>query len=169
MGPRRSRYVDEGRELRGTAGALRLALDEGVLDERFLVLYGDSWLQVDPAAVLRRRRARPGCPALMTVFANNGQFDTSNVEYADGPRDPLREGAATRPRRRCAGSTTACRCSRRELIADRVPPATVADLAPLCTALAAEGALAGFLVADRFYEIGSPDGLAEAETLLRAR
>src|SRR6185369_10392492 len=40
-------YVDEGEALRGTAGALRLALDSGVLDEDFLVLYGDSWLQVD--------------------------------------------------------------------------------------------------------------------------
>src|SRR5688572_2076016 len=36
------RYVDEGDELRGTAGALRLALDEGALAEAFFVLYGDS-------------------------------------------------------------------------------------------------------------------------------
>src|SRR4029077_4747165 len=41
------RYVDEGSELRGTAGALRLALDEGVLEETFLVTYGDSFLPVD--------------------------------------------------------------------------------------------------------------------------
>ena len=45
-------YVDEGEHLRGTAGALRLALDSCVLEDDFLVLYGDSWLQVDPAAVL---------------------------------------------------------------------------------------------------------------------
>src|SRR5580698_4019540 len=38
----RVRVVDEGRELRGTAGAVRLALDEGALDERFLLTYGDS-------------------------------------------------------------------------------------------------------------------------------
>src|SRR5436190_842448 len=31
------RVVDEGTRLRGTAGALRLALDEGALDEGFLV------------------------------------------------------------------------------------------------------------------------------------
>src|SRR3546814_100717 len=41
------RYVDEGTELRGTAGALRLALAEGVLEESFLVTYGDSFLPVD--------------------------------------------------------------------------------------------------------------------------
>src|SRR4051794_22429643 len=77
------RYVDEGRELRGTAGALRLAHDEGVLADRFLVLYGDSWLQVDPAAVHAAAEAS-GLPSLMTVYENNGLFDASNVEYADG-------------------------------------------------------------------------------------
>src|SRR5690242_18183523 len=45
-------YVDEGMELRGTAGALRMAYDQGQLAEDFLVLYGDSWLRVDPADVL---------------------------------------------------------------------------------------------------------------------
>jgi hypothetical protein len=37
-------YVDEGEQLRGTAGALRLTLDSGVLEDDFVVLYGDSWL-----------------------------------------------------------------------------------------------------------------------------
>ena len=40
----RVRIVDEGEDLRGTAGALRLALDEGALAESFLVTYGDSFL-----------------------------------------------------------------------------------------------------------------------------
>src|SRR5579862_2085240 len=41
------RYVDEGEMLRGTAGALRLAIEQGALDESFLVIYGDSFLPVD--------------------------------------------------------------------------------------------------------------------------
>jgi hypothetical protein len=45
----------------------------------------------------------------------------------------------------------------------------VFDLAPVLSALAAEGNLAGFEVPDRFYEIGSPKGRAELETLLRER
>ena len=72
------RYVDEGDHLLGTAGALRLAHDEGALAEDFLVLYGDSWLQVDPARVLRAARERRE-PALMTVFLNDGRWDGSNV------------------------------------------------------------------------------------------
>jgi len=56
------RIVDEGTVLRGTAGALRLALDQGVLDEAFLVTYGDSFLPIDFAAAWEAFRAS-GAPA----------------------------------------------------------------------------------------------------------
>src|SRR5262245_15514626 len=39
-------WSDEGTELRGTGGALRLALDAGRLEPDFAVLYGDSFLPV---------------------------------------------------------------------------------------------------------------------------
>ena len=67
-------------DLRGTAGALRLALDEGALEESFLVTYGDSFLPIDFAAVFRAFTAC-GKPALMTVFRNDGRWDTSNVIF----------------------------------------------------------------------------------------
>ncbi len=159
-------YVDEGAELRGTAGALRLALDEGVLDEAFLVLYGDSWLQVDPAAVFDAARAS-GRPALMTVYRNDGRFDASNVEYADGGVTRYEKGLGADTPATMRWIDYGLSVLTRELVRDRVPAGEVADLAPLCTALAAEGRLAGFLVTERFYEIGSPEGLAELEALLR--
>jgi NDP-sugar pyrophosphorylase family protein len=37
-------HVAEGESLRGTGGALRLALDEGALPEAFFLLNGDSYL-----------------------------------------------------------------------------------------------------------------------------
>jgi MurNAc alpha-1-phosphate uridylyltransferase len=40
------------------------------------------------------------------------------------------------------------------------------DLADVMTGLVAEKQLAGYEVPERFYEIGSPDGLAELEGLL---
>ena len=55
---------------------------------------------------------------------------------------------------------------RREVISERVPPGRPADLAPLCTALAGQGLLAGLEVGRRFYEIGSVTGRDELETLL---
>jgi MurNAc alpha-1-phosphate uridylyltransferase len=161
-------YVDEGEELRGTAGALRLAVDQGVLEERFLVLYGDSWLQVDPGDVFDTA-IRSGLPALMTVFRNNGLYDASNVELADGlvVRYEKGLGEATPPTMRWIDYGLSVFA--RELVSARVPGGQVADLAPLCSALAAEGRLAGYLVTERFYEIGSPTGLAEAEALLSRR
>ena len=77
------RYVKEGAVLRGTAGAIRLAADHGVLDDTFFVLYGDSYLCVDPRAVAAAFVAA-GRPALMTVYHNRGSWDTSNVRYRDG-------------------------------------------------------------------------------------
>ena len=77
------RYVDEGAELRGTGGALRLALDERVLDESFFVLYGDSFLPVGFAPVWSAFEAS-GSPALMTVLKNQGRWDRSNVIYDGG-------------------------------------------------------------------------------------
>ena len=37
-------YSEEVGTLLGTAGALRLAADRGLLQERFIILYGDSYL-----------------------------------------------------------------------------------------------------------------------------
>src|SRR5262249_54112397 len=45
------RYSDDGEALRGTAGAIARALP--LLGERFFVLYGDSYLPCDYAAVER--------------------------------------------------------------------------------------------------------------------
>src|SRR5260370_40089666 len=45
-------YADEGEELQGTGGALRLAFDAGLLDDRFAVLYGASYLPIDIAPVV---------------------------------------------------------------------------------------------------------------------
>ncbi|HEX5089862.1 MAG TPA: sugar phosphate nucleotidyltransferase [Nocardioides sp.] len=161
-------YVEEGDRLRGTAGALRLALDAGELDERFLVLYGDSWLQVDPAEVFAAARDS-GLPALMTVYRNDGRFDASNVEFANGRVVRYEKGLGADTPDSMRWIDYGLSVFTHDVVEKRVPAGEVADLAPLCTALAAEGRLAGYLVNERFYEIGSPNGLAEAEALLSAR
>src|SRR6185503_14472207 len=58
-------YKIDGPRLLGTGGALRAALDE--LGNEFLVMYGDSWLDIAYAPVVEAFRAS-GQPALMTVF-----------------------------------------------------------------------------------------------------
>jgi NDP-sugar pyrophosphorylase family protein len=51
----------------------------------------------------------------------------------------------------------------RSAVADRVGTGQVADLSDLMRDLSSAGRLAGFEVTDRFYEIGSPEGLADLE------
>ncbi len=161
------RYVDEGDHLRGTAGALRLACDQGALEEDFLVLYGDSWLQVDPARVLRAARERRE-PALMTVFRNEGRWDGSNV-VLEGTRVARYAKGLASPPPQMRWIDYGLLAFRRWVIAERVPASGPADLAPLCSELAGHGLLAGFEVSHRFYEIGSVAGRDELEALFAAR
>jgi NDP-sugar pyrophosphorylase family protein len=157
------RYVDEGEHLRGTAGALRLACDEDALDEDFLVLYGDSWLQVDPAAVLRTARERRE-PALMTVYCNDGRWDASNVVLT-GDRVTRYQKDLKPPPAEMRWIDYGLLALRRPVVADHVPAGPPKDLAPLCSALAAHGLLAGLEVFERFYEIGSASGRNELEAV----
>jgi len=159
-------YADEGSKLRGTAGALRTALDADLLADDFLVLYGDSWLQVHPGEVLAAVRSSSR-PALMTVFRNDGHWDRSNVVF-DGERVVrYTKGLADPPPEMC-WIDYGLLALRRAVIVDRVPPGEVSDLAPLLSDLAAEDLLAGHPVAERFYEIGSVAGRAELEAHLAA-
>src|SRR5262249_57878107 len=75
-------YSFDGTQPLGTAGAVRKALP--LLPERFFVLYGDSYLLCDYRAIEAAFR-HSGRAALMTVYRNEGQYDSSNVEY-DGSR-----------------------------------------------------------------------------------
>jgi NDP-sugar pyrophosphorylase family protein len=54
----------------------------------------------------------------------------------------------------------------RSVIADRVAPGAVADLAGVLRDLSVAGRLGGFEVHHRFYEIGTPESLAELDELL---
>jgi NDP-sugar pyrophosphorylase family protein len=157
------RYVDEGAELRGTGGALRLALDERVLDESFFVLYGDSFLPVEFAPVWSAFEASGG-RALMTVLKNRGRWDRSNVIY-DGGRVVLYSKTADPPTQaRMQYIDYGLSVLRRDVIGDIAE--TVFDLSSVFHRLSIEGQLAGYEVTQRFYEIGSPEGLRDLERYL---
>ena len=155
------RYVDEGDELRGTAGALRLALDEEILEASFSVLYGDSYLPVSLAPIWQAFRESDQ-RALMVVYRNENRWDASNVLFRDGRvvvYDKLHAGR----RPELAWIDYGLAVLARDLVAERIQPGAVADLADLYRDLSAESLLAGFEVEKRFYEAGSPEGLADLE------
>lgn len=157
------RYVDEGTKLRGTGGALRLALDERVLDESFFVLYGDSFLPVEFAPVWRAFEDS-GSRALMTVLKNQGRWDRSNVIYAEGRVSLYAKNADPPTQARMQYIDYGLSALRRDVIGGIAD--TTFDLSAVFHRLSLEGQLAGYEVTERFYEIGSPEGLRDLEKYL---
>jgi NDP-sugar pyrophosphorylase family protein len=164
----RVRYSDEGNELRGTAGALRFAYDRGLLEPAFGVLYGDSYLAAPlDAAWAQFAATKPA--VLMTVYRNEGRWDDSNaqlsgdvvVRYEKGVSDPAGAGMHH--------IDYGFSIINRDTVMPLIPQGAVMDLADVYGTLSAERRVGAFEVSERFYEIGSPAGLAELEALLRER
>jgi len=164
----RVRYSDEGEALRGTAGALRLAYDEDLLDPAFGVLYGDSYLLAPLSAAWDRFRLdKPA--ALMTVYRNEGRFDRSNARLLDHHDVVYKKGLADPAGAGMCHIDYGYSIINRDEVMPMIAPDAVLDLASVFEELSRLRLLGGLEVTDRFYEIGSPDGLAELEALLRER
>jgi NDP-sugar pyrophosphorylase family protein len=149
-------YSYDGPDLAGTAGAVRRALP--LLDDEFLVLYGDTYLRIDYLDVQRAFRAS-GLPALMTVLRNGGQWDTSNVLFEDGL---VKRYDKRNPTPDMEWIDYGLGMMRRDVL----EVSDAADLAEVYAELADCDGLAGYEATERFYEIGTPDSLAEADAFL---
>jgi NDP-sugar pyrophosphorylase family protein len=146
--------------LDGTLGAIRRALP--LLGDRFLVLYGDTYLRLDYGAAVAGW-IESGAPALMTVLRNDNRWDTSNVVYADG-RVLVYDKQHLTPEMHWIDYGLGGLTSE----ALRAVDEREGDLSALYHRLAHSGSLFGFLATERFYEIGTPTGLAETEAFLAA-
>jgi NDP-sugar pyrophosphorylase family protein len=133
------------------------------LGDTFFVLYGDSYLplQYRPVAESLEQSGKPG---LMTVYRNQGRYDASNVLFRDGEILVYDKKARRPEMEHIDYGLSLFRAS----VFDEWPAGTPFDLASVMTQLVQRRQLAGYEVAERFYEIGSPAGLAELEALLGA-
>jgi N-acetyl-alpha-D-muramate 1-phosphate uridylyltransferase len=152
-------YSYDGEKLLGTAGAVRAALPR--LGPNFFVMYGDSYLPCDYAAI-EQKFSWGGRLALMTVFRNNGRWDESNVEF--GGSEILAYSKRNRTERMQYIDYGLSVFS-----AKAFAQTQAADLAEVYADLLQAGELAGFEVHERFYEIGSHDGLQETAKFLSQR
>jgi NDP-sugar pyrophosphorylase family protein len=152
-------YSFDGPRLLGTAGAVRRALP--LLGGAFFVLYGDTYLPCDFAAV-QAAFTDSGRHALMTVFRNDDRWDTSNVEFADGSIVAY-DKAQRSPRMRHIDYGLGVFAA---AAFDRVPEQRPHDLASLYRDLLERRELAAYEVTQRFYEIGSAEGLEETRRYL---
>jgi NDP-sugar pyrophosphorylase family protein len=158
----RLEYSYDGPKLLGTAGALRRALP--ALGEAFFVLYGDSYLPCDYRAVLETFLASEKL-GLMTVFRNEGKFDQSNVEFSGGRILVYDKSVRTsRMRHIDYGLGVFYRAAFESLPGD-VP----SDLAAVYQDLLRRNELAAYEVPDRFFEVGSFQGIGELEEYLRVK
>jgi NDP-sugar pyrophosphorylase family protein len=152
-------YSFDGPKLLGTGGALKRALPK--LGPEFFVLYGDSYLPIEYRPVAESFH-RGGQPGLMTVYRNEGLYDASNVVFRDGAIVVYDKKLRLPEMRHIDYGLSLFQASVFDAFAADQP----FDLAEVMGRLVREKHLAGYEVAERFYEIGSPAGLAELETLL---
>ena len=158
----RVRYSYDGPPLLGTGGAILKALP--LLGPRFWVMYGDSYLTAEFAPILRAFEAS-GKRGLMTVFRNEDRWDKSNVAFA--ANGILRyEKASHDPAMRHIDYGLGLYSAQAFV---GLPQGSEFDLSEIQRDLIARGEMAGFEVSERFYEIGSPAGLAETDVFLRGR
>jgi MurNAc alpha-1-phosphate uridylyltransferase len=156
-------WSNDGGKLLGTAGAIRQA--SALLAPTFLVTYGDSYLPFDYAAPVRILRENDDCDGVMTVFKNDGKWDASNVvtdgawvlRYEKGSRDPAIDhidyGAI----------------ALRQSVIDRLPAGEAHGLDAVGRDLARQSRLRACVARERFFEIGSPEGLGDLEQHLSMR
>lgn len=153
--------LEDPDRLLGTGGAILHALER--LDDRFFVVYGDSFLPTDYGKAVEHFRTC-GCPAMMCVHRNKGQWDRSNVD--------IRGGKVVYYDKRAEPGTVdyidyGLTAYRREVFERyREVPAPL-DLAVILADLVRSGELSACEVAERFYEVGKPEGLRELEDLLK--
>ena len=156
-------YSFDGPALLGTAGAVRNALPK--LGDSFFVMYGDSYLPCDYAAIARNFESA-GVLGMMTVFRNEGKWDTSNVEFEAAGKILAYSKTNRTPRMHYIDYGLGV--FRAEAF-QGLPAGKACDLTELYADLLQRKQLAAFEVHERFYEIGSPGGLRETAEFLAAR
>jgi len=155
-------YSYDGPIYLGTAGAIRKAL--GQLGDAFFTLYGDSYLTA-PFGDVERTFLDSGKEALMTVYRNEGLFDTSNVEFAGGRIVAYDKKALTDRMRHIDYGLGVFRAS----VFAGIAEGESYDLATLYQDVLRRGELAAYEVTERFYEIGTVSGIADTGNFLAER
>jgi N-acetyl-alpha-D-muramate 1-phosphate uridylyltransferase len=152
-------YSREEEGLLGTGGALKNALS--FLQAEFFLIYGDSYLDIDYRPVYDRF-LQIDSPLLMTVFKNDNRWVESNVIYDAGSVTVFDKQAHDPAMRYIDYGLSVLSRS----ILDEIPDGEPYSLDHIYHRLAGEGRLAGYEVFQRFYEIGSPEGLEELRNKL---
>lgn len=152
-------YSFDGDQPLGTGGALKQALP--LLGDSFFVLNGDSYLRCSLAGI-QMAFERAQRPALMTVLRNDSRWDRSNVVFRNGE---VLEYGKTSWRSDMTYIDFGLSVLSRSVFSG-YGENRVLDLAHIYTELSKSGHLAALEVSDRFYEVGSAQGIRDMEAYL---
>lgn len=149
-------YIEDGKILCGTGGALKKALDQNVLFNSFLITYGDSFLPIN-FKLIYNHFINQSLPALMTVYNNKNKLDNSNATFNDGLvfYDKLNNN------NNFNYIDYGLSILKRDIVEEYIPENQKYDLATLFNKLSLESKLAGYKINERFYEIGSLSGIKD--------
>jgi N-acetyl-alpha-D-muramate 1-phosphate uridylyltransferase len=153
-------YSYDGPTLLGTGGALRQA--NAYLSDVFLVVYGDSYLDVEYAPVLKYFLDRSVEPSqigqgLMTVYKNHNQFDKSNIIFVE---DEIQMYDKEKYNLKMTYIDWGLGILTKKALLNWKAGQTF-DLAQLYQKLLLQKRLLGFEMFKRFYEVGSHEGKKE--------
>ena len=146
-------YSADGARPRGTGGAIKEALH--LLPDQFWVTYGDTLLEVDVTAAERAFAAHDDWRSLMTVLENRNQWQLSNVQVLG---DLVVAYDKSRP-------SEGSRFIDYGLLLFEGSAFTANsednfDLAVVLRDLIRARVLGAYVVHERFYDVGTPEGLA---------
>ena len=144
-------YSDDSDRLLGTGGSIKKACQ--ILGEHFFILYGDSFLPVN-FSLVEKAYFQEKKPVLMTVLKNKGRWDKSNAYF----KDKCVKYNKKKPQKNMDYIDYGLTIVRNSIFSD-FPSNEVFDLADVFENLSNKSLLAGFEIYDRFYEIGSINGL----------
>jgi NDP-sugar pyrophosphorylase family protein len=153
-------YSLDGPTQLGTGGAIQNALP--MLGETFGVVYGDSYLPTNYLAAEQSFMSSRS-QGLMTDYENQNQFDSSNVEFVNGKLIKYEKGTKNKEMRHIDYGIT---FFREEAFRPWRGQSSF-DLSEVFHQLASNSHLDGFEVFERFYEIGSIQGIEELSQYLR--
>ena len=149
-------------KLLSTAGALKNA--EHLLDDIFFTIYGDSYLFLDFNLAMSYFKSQNKL-ALMTVYKNHDRYDESNT-VVEG--NLVKKFSKTEKTKSMVYIEYGLNLFRKEVL-ELIPENQSYSLDDLFPRLIEKEELLAFEVTERFYEIGSLQGISDFEDFVRRK
>lgn len=153
--------VEDPSQLLGTLGALKKAYD--LLNEQFFVIWGDSYLETDYSKA-SDTFLKSGKLGLMTAYKNENKLEPSNMLV----RDNMVVDYDKRSNRNFEYVDYGLSIFKKDVL-NLFPEGQNLDLTELNTKLISMNQLAAFVVHDRYYEVGSFQGIKDLKDHLRRK